>query len=102
MLSKAARKFSASKECIDMIKPCSQPLKINPFTSYRDPVTGKWIVVKTVQNDSQTDPNLKEKAESKVEKIPSDRPPVSLPKKGISFFFSAVKYPSKSAVNASS
>lgn len=89
-----------------MIKPCSQPLKINPFTSYRDPVTGKWIVVATVQNDSQTDSKLKEKAdskvESKVEKIPSASPPASLSKKGISFSLASIKYPSKSAVNVSS
>lgn len=26
-------------------KPCSQPLKSNPFITYRDPITGKWIVV---------------------------------------------------------
>ena len=102
MLSKAARKFSASKECIDMIKPCSQPLKINPFTSYREPVTGRWIVVKKVENDCQTDSTLKEKAESKVEKIPSASHPVSLPKKDISFSLSSVKYPSKSAVNVNS
>jgi hypothetical protein len=25
-------------------KPCSQPLKSNPFITYRDPSTGKWIV----------------------------------------------------------
>jgi len=25
-------------------QPCSQPLKINPFESYRDPVTGQWKV----------------------------------------------------------
>jgi ribosomal protein L5 len=85
-----------------MIKPCSQPLKINPFTSYRDPVTGKWIVVGTVQTDSQKDSTLKEKAESKLEKITSASPPVSLTKKGISFCFSSMKYPSKSAVNVSS
>ena len=29
-------------------KPCSQPLKSNPFITYRDPITGKWIVV--IQN----------------------------------------------------
>ncbi|WP_293122438.1 hypothetical protein [Microcoleus sp. bin38.metabat.b11b12b14.051] len=27
------------------VKPCSQPLKSNPFITYRDPITGKWIVV---------------------------------------------------------
>ena len=36
-------------------KPCSQPLKSNPFITYRDPITGKWIVVnhdlpKTAEN----------------------------------------------------
>jgi hypothetical protein len=89
-----------------MIKPCSQPLKINPFTSYRDPVTGKWMVVETVQNDSQTDSTLKAKAESKieskVEKSPSVSPAASLPKKGISFSLPLIKYPRKSAVNVSS
>lgn len=24
-----------------------KPLKQNPFTSYRDPVTGEWIIIKT-------------------------------------------------------
>jgi hypothetical protein len=28
-----------------MVKPCSKPLKSNPFVTYRDPLTGKWIVV---------------------------------------------------------
>jgi len=26
-------------------KPCTQPLKSNPFVAYRDQITGKWIVV---------------------------------------------------------
>ena len=26
-------------------KPCSKPLKSNPFITYRDPITGKWMVV---------------------------------------------------------
>ena len=26
-------------------KPCSQPLKSNPFITNRDQITGKWIVV---------------------------------------------------------
>ncbi len=26
-------------------KPCSEPLKSNPFITYRDPITGKWIVL---------------------------------------------------------
>jgi hypothetical protein len=33
-------------ECVEMAaKPCNQPLKSNPFITYRDPITGKWIVV---------------------------------------------------------
>lgn len=28
------------------MKPCDKPLKTNPFNTYRDPATGKWIVVK--------------------------------------------------------
>jgi hypothetical protein len=47
-----------------MIKPCSQPLKVNPFTSYRDPVTGKWTVVNTavnnVENACESDSSLKQ------------------------------------------
>ncbi|MEO1620860.1 MAG: hypothetical protein AAFU53_07470 [Cyanobacteria bacterium J06632_3] len=27
-----------------MPQPCSQPLKSNPFESYRDPITGQWKV----------------------------------------------------------
>jgi len=33
-------------DCVEMIiTSCSQPLKANPFITYRDPITGKWIVV---------------------------------------------------------
>ena len=28
-----------------MSKLCKKPLKNNPFSTYRDPVTGKWVVV---------------------------------------------------------
>ncbi|NJK68891.1 MAG: hypothetical protein HC941_22330 [Microcoleus sp. SU_5_3] len=36
-------------EFIEMVAtPCDRPLKSNPFTTYRDPITGKWIVV--IQN----------------------------------------------------
>ncbi|MEG4065860.1 hypothetical protein QUA42_00665 [Microcoleus sp. Pol11C2] len=38
-------------------KPCSQPLKSNPFITYRDPITGKWIVV------SQTLPQAAEQSQ---------------------------------------
>ena len=27
------------------MKSCQKPLKSNPFTTYRDPKTGKWVVV---------------------------------------------------------
>lgn len=27
-----------------MPKPCSRPLTPNPFETYRDPVTGRWLV----------------------------------------------------------
>jgi hypothetical protein len=29
-----------------MVKVSNQPLQPNPFTTYRDPKTGQWIVVK--------------------------------------------------------
>ncbi|MEG4801965.1 hypothetical protein QUB63_19215 [Microcoleus sp. ARI1-B5] len=90
-----------------MIKPCSQPLKTNPFTSYRDPVTGRWTVVPTVQNACETDSSLKAKAagenESKVETTLSDSPAVSLPKKRLSFSLPPLKkLAKKSAVTVSS
>ncbi len=25
---------------------CPKPLRANPYTTYRDPQTGKWIVIK--------------------------------------------------------
>ncbi|MCC3406187.1 MAG: hypothetical protein JGK17_11465 [Microcoleus sp. PH2017_10_PVI_O_A] len=90
-----------------MIKPCSQPLKINPFTSYRDPVTGKWTVVPTVQNVCETDSSLKPQAESeqksKVETSLSAVPAVLLPKKRFSFSLPPLKnLAKKSAVTVSS
>ena len=90
-----------------MIKPCSQPLKINPFTSYRDPTTGKWTVVPTVQNACETDSSLKPKAEgeneSKVEKSFSAVSAVSLPKKRFSFSLPGLKnLAKKSSVSVSS
>ena len=27
------------------VKACTEPLKSNPFITYRDPITGKWMVV---------------------------------------------------------
>lgn len=32
-----------------MAKPCNQPLRLNPFLTYREPTTGQWIVVKSVE-----------------------------------------------------
>jgi hypothetical protein len=29
-----------------MVTPSKKNLKTNPFTTYRDPKTGKWVVVK--------------------------------------------------------
>ena len=88
-----------------MIKPCNQPLKINPFTSYRDPATGRWTVVPTVLN-SETDCSLKAKAEGenegKVETSVSVSPAVSLPKKHLSFSFPPLKkFAKKSGVTFS-
>lgn len=42
-----------------MPQPCTKPLKANPFIAYRDPVTGRWMVVRvnppTPQNVVLTD-----------------------------------------------
>ncbi|MEZ2237240.1 hypothetical protein [Microcoleus sp.] len=79
-----------------MITPSNQPLKTNPFNTYRDPVTGKWTVVQTVQNSSQTDstyqPKVAGKNEIKVERIPSASPPALLSSKNFSFPLSVVKH----------
>ncbi|WP_333467012.1 hypothetical protein [Microcoleus sp. herbarium12] len=70
-----------------MIKPCSQPLKTNPFTCHRDPATGRWTTVVTtnVQNASETDSSLKAKPAAEnpgqVETSVSVSRAVSLPKK---------------------
>lgn len=34
-----------------MAKVCETPLKANPFQTYRDPVTGQWIVIKELSGD---------------------------------------------------
>ncbi|TAG93828.1 MAG: hypothetical protein EAZ09_22445 [Oscillatoriales cyanobacterium] len=88
-----------------MITPCNQPLKKNPFTTYRDPVTGRWtVVVETVLTTSETDSNTNEKTESKNEskitKIPTASSAICITKQNISFSLSLVKYQrKKSAVN---
>jgi len=28
------------------VKTCNKPLQTNPFLSYRDPKTGRWVTVK--------------------------------------------------------
>jgi len=33
--------------CLSTLKPVHRNLKPNPFTTYRDPETGVWIVVKS-------------------------------------------------------
>lgn len=40
----------------EMAKTCSAPLKPNPFTTYRDPKTGRWVVVdnNTKKNNANT------------------------------------------------
>ncbi|EAW37035.1 hypothetical protein L8106_21512 [Lyngbya sp. PCC 8106] len=35
------------------MKTCEKPLQTNPFTTYRDPETGRWIVVKEQQCSPQ-------------------------------------------------
>ena len=107
MLLKAVRKFSESQECIYMITPCSQPLKINPFTCYRDPATGRWTtVVTSVQDACETDSSLKAKAEGenegKAQRLVYASPAVSLPKKSLSFSLPPLKkLAKKSAVTVS-
>jgi hypothetical protein len=90
-----------------MITPCNQPLKINPFTCYRDPATGRWTtVVTSVENAGGTDSTLKEKAEGENEgiaqRVVSDSPTVSLPKKSLSLSLPPLKkFAKKSAVTVS-
>ena len=89
-----------------MITPCNQPLKINPFTCYRDPATGRWTTVTSVENACETDSSLKAKAEDenegKAQRLVSDSPTVSLPKKSLSFSLPPLKkLAKKSAVTVS-
>lgn len=42
----------------DMTSHCCKPLKQNPFLSYRDPISGKWIVVKTAADLNRQLPRL--------------------------------------------
>ncbi len=36
-----------------MPKPCSKPVKSNPFETYRDPVTGRWEVKHPASGQSE-------------------------------------------------
>ncbi len=91
-----------------MITPCNRPLKNNPFTTYRDPVTGRWtVVVEAVPSSSETDSISNGKAEFKneikVERIPTFSHAICLTKQNISFSLSLVKYQGKkSAVKLTS
>ncbi len=40
----------AAREEIKMPKLCEKPLQKNPFTTRRDPKTGKWMVVESEEN----------------------------------------------------
>jgi hypothetical protein len=87
-----------------MITPCNKPLKNNPFTTYRDPVTGRWtVVVETVltgETDSTPNGKAESKNESKIAKIPTASSSICLTKQNIFLYLSLVKYRrKKSAVN---
>ncbi|NJK75496.1 MAG: hypothetical protein HC942_17555 [Microcoleus sp. SU_5_6] len=94
-----------------MIKPCSKPLKVNPFTSYRDPVTGKWTVVNSavnnVENACESDSSLKQPVPSpqasQTEPKLQVQPEVLPQPKRLSFSLLHFKKPArKSAVNVHS
>lgn len=83
-----------------MITPSNQPLKTNPFNTYRDPVTGKWTVVQNVKNDTETElnslPKVVAKNEIKLERIPSASRASALPnQKAFPFPLYVVKHQGK-------
>ena len=41
-----------------MAKLCSRPLRPNPFHTYRDPHTGKWVVVESASSETQYAPQV--------------------------------------------
>lgn len=41
-----------------MPKISRKPLKQNPFTSYRDPVTGRWVVVHQTEAEEFVPPQV--------------------------------------------
>lgn len=95
-----------------MITPCNKPLKKNPFTTYRDPVTGRWTVITetvlttdltTDETDSISSKKAKSKNKSKISKIMTASSAICLTKQNISFSLFLVKYQLKrSAVNLTS
>lgn len=42
----------------EMARVSRKPLQPNPFTTYRDPKTGSWIVVKSEPNELYVDKEL--------------------------------------------
>lgn len=56
MVSDCIEYLKVQKELTAMQKQCDKPLKANPFTTYRDPATGKWIVI--VQSSAQNSENV--------------------------------------------
>ncbi|MGC9523960.1 MAG: hypothetical protein ACP5D7_00295 [Limnospira sp.] len=36
------------------IQPREKKLKANPFTAYRDPETGQWVVIKSEEKKTET------------------------------------------------
>lgn len=41
-----------------MAKACNKPVRENPFTVYRDPKTGKWMVLKPTERIEENTPVL--------------------------------------------
>ena len=39
-----------------MTRPCNKPLRANPFTTQRDPKTGRWQVIKPYPGQTTGDP----------------------------------------------
>jgi len=36
-----------------MMKVYPKPLRSNPYSSYRDPKTGRWLIVKPLENSAK-------------------------------------------------
>lgn len=48
----------------EMGKTCSSPLKANPFTTYRDPKTGRWVVVTNDTKNQKSSTQLNSQAQA--------------------------------------